>query len=322
MFFTGLMVTPRVRFLQRLKKAKKGLQNADDEDSDDDEQHRNGQKQKKPQPTINKIMSFDSDSGSEDDLIKIKRTNHEIENESNDESPPLIDLNASKQKKPVTKASIAKKLQKKQIIPNRKTVFDDEGNTITSTSKSLQSDLAREYENDGESGINIDKARRLMEEEDKFDKQRFKELVQKKHKDAKKKAKKVEKESEEEDEKDDFGTDSEEDQPDLSWLPDPDKVYGNRGHETFNSDEEFDPRVATGSSSDESEEELEAIHRPPTKLVTKKVGKKRQLEQEVDVSDTETPTKVSKPKKKQKTKEIVSKLSLNEAEQLAMQLLG
>lgn len=304
----GLMVTPRVRFLQRLKKARKGNQNVAESDSDDNQDERE-------KPTLNKIMSFDSDSGSEDDLIKVKRTDHEIPDESDDASSPLIDLHASKQKKAVTKASIAKKLQKKQIIPNRKTVFDEEGNSITNTAKTLQSELAREYENDGEAGIDIDKARRLLQEEDKFDKQRFKELVQKKHKELKKKAKKAQKESDEDEEKDEFGTDSEDDQPDLSWLPDPDKVYA--GKATYDSDEAFDPRVATGSSSEESEEE--AVHRPPTKLLTKKVGKKRQLEEQD--SDPEPPKNV-KNKKKQKTKEIVSNLSLNEAEQLAMQLLG
>ncbi|XP_063707474.1 probable ATP-dependent RNA helicase DDX10 [Culicoides brevitarsis] len=320
----GLMITPRVRFLQRLKKLKKG-NNEESDDEEDEKSDRRAKNGRQEAPSLNKIMSFDSDSGSEDDLITVKRTNHEIENELDDDETPLVDLHATKQKKAVTKAALAKKIQKKQIIPNRKTLFDDDGNMITNTSKVLQSEMAREYENDNEAGINIEKARRLLQEEDKFDKQRFKELIQKKHKEIKKKAKLAEKDDDDDQqEQDDFGTDSEEDQPDLSWLPDPDKVYKGR-HSTFESDEEFDARVATGSSSEESsdEEPIEAIHKPPTKLVTKKVGKKRQLEDDSE-SDSAPPVEndSKKSKKKPKTKEIVENLSLNEAEQLAMQLLG
>uniref|UniRef100_A0A336MAU9 ATP-dependent RNA helicase n=1 Tax=Culicoides sonorensis TaxID=179676 RepID=A0A336MAU9_CULSO len=314
----GLIVTPRVRFLQRLKKLRNKNNQANPEmesdvDENEEESHDETVKEKKIQPTtFNKIMSFDSESDSGDDLIKVKRTDHTIDEPSDEDDSQFDTLKSKlKKQKAVTKASIAKKLQKKQIIPNRKTVFDEEGNTITNTYKTLQSELAKEYENDEEAGINIEKARRLLEEEDKYDKQRFKELVQKKHKDMKKKAKKALKESDDDEEKDDFGTDSEDDQPDLSWLPDPDKVYDKR---KITNDEEFDPRVATGSSESESEEE-EAVHRPPEKLVTKKVGKKRQLEDETKKNPKENG-------KKLKTKEIVSNLSLNEAEELAMKLLG
>lgn len=117
------------------------------------------------------------------------------------------------------------------------------------------STIAREYENEERSGIDIEKAKEILREEDRFDKQRFKEKVKAKHREEKRKlkaSKNAEKEAEQEEgnetegEEEDDGS-SEGDEPDLSWLPDPDKIYGKR--DNGNSDQ-------TDDDVSEDEEEI------------------------------------------------------------------
>lgn len=67
------------------------------------------------------MFSDDSD----DDCLTIKRKNIDLESFS--ESEELPDSTKDKQAKAVTKAAIAKKLLKKKIKPNKKVVFDEQG---------------------------------------------------------------------------------------------------------------------------------------------------------------------------------------------------
>lgn len=61
----------------------------------------------------------------------MKRKDHTIQVtddlDDNEELP--IDI-SSKKKKPLTKAAVAKKMIKKQIKPNQKTVFDETGEVL------------------------------------------------------------------------------------------------------------------------------------------------------------------------------------------------
>lgn len=146
-----------------------------------------------------------------------------------------------------------------------------------------------------------------MREEDKFDKQRFKQMVKSRHQEAKKKKAAADGEQEQFDE---FGSDDSDAGPDMSWLPDPDKVYGQKDDE--DDDDDDDDKFGGGkyrqvvNSSDESSEE-EEIH-VARKLVTKK---KRAEDDDV-----------AAPQPLKKAKKFAAKLSVNEAEALAMQLLG
>lgn len=122
---------------------------------------------------------------------------------------------------------------------------------LVDSAKMKMSKLARQYENEVDSGINIEMAKQVLREEDQFDKQRFREKVKERHKEEKRKlkiAKKVETNDEEsEDASDDHGSESEDSEgPDLSWLPDPDKIYGKQQDE----DKEI-----SSANSEESEEE-------------------------------------------------------------------
>lgn len=124
------------------------------------------------------------------------------------------------------------------------------------------SELARQYENEVDSGINIEMAKQVLREEDQFDKQRFREKIKERHREEKRKlkiTKKAEANDEDEDADDDYDNESEANEgPDLSWLPDPDKIYGKQDEDkeisSTNESEEDQ------SEEDESEEE-NIVHR-------------------------------------------------------------
>lgn len=276
----GLAIPPRIRFLQRMQKGQLGQKIAPKQsgnngkhyfDTHSDEEQGVNIKIESGDSRVNKKY-FDTsineeqkikeeleDSGvteedcnqsnqpfqvtqddSDDDILHLKRSDHDIELPTDKELADLH-MGRNKNKKPVTKAAVAKKILKKKIVANKKIMFDEEGDAVISGMKSKKSDLALEYENSTEGGIDIEKAKRVLKEEDQFDKQLFKEKVKAKHKEKKRKLK--EKKKKEQLEKDDFGESDSDQEVDLSWLPDPDNVYGKK------TDDENDNMV--GGSGDE-----------------------------------------------------------------------
>lgn len=314
----GLLVTPRVRFLQRIKKRRekqlKGNNSADSSDGSESDEEEN-QKMKMKSIDLNALMAEDSDDDA--GLMTMKRKNHNLED--GEDEKPLEDIKQARKEKLLTKAALAKKLIKKKIVPNKKIVYDEDGNQVVNTAKQLQSDLAREYEEADEGGIDFEKAKELMREEDKFDKERFKELVRQKHREQKKKLKKnvAKEEDEDDDEADEFESESGE-EPDISWLPDYDKINARlekekRGEvqsegESDAGEDEASDAEGSWESGDVSEEDQ--IHQLPSKLYEKKRNAVSES------SEDEIPVK------KKSKKDIASKLNLNDAESLAMSLLG
>lgn len=351
----GLVITPRVRFLDRLNKRKKkttefnfdadgetkktlelGPSNAervnkvttfdsDAEEVDEEDEVDDGQVNGKKKLQTTTVDDDDSASSDDEDFMRVKRKNHGIDGEQdggdgdNSDAPDeeeILHLPQSKKKlqaKPLTKASLAKKVLKKKIVANKKVVFDEEGEVKADPTKQLLSELGKTYEEeDAEGGIDIEKAKLLLREEDKFDKARFKELVKaRKEKKmekrlAKEKKKKQQQEGEDDEsdadqEQDDFGSDEDGDEPDLSWLPDPDQIYGK------------------SSGSDEDEE---VFHRPPEKLIEKKKKRKQESAAEEE-PEMEEEVVVKKPQKAKKRKpNLAEDLSLNEAEAIALKLLN
>lgn len=241
----GLVNAPRIRFLQRMN-----ANNSSNAESLSKKTYFHDQSESEHENDTPKLEFYDSDvsednvqtvnsvenkvpfecpndSDNDDTMIKIKRKNHdEIEPLSQNEVSEMNNCMKPHKKKVLTKAAVVKMALKKNIVPNKKIIFDDEGEAVQAT-KGKRSELAQEYENEPE-GMDIELAKKVLREEDKFDKQLFKEKVKAKHKAAKMKLK--EKRRAEQKEKDDFGTDSEE-EPDLSWLPDPDKIYGKKSSE-------------------------------------------------------------------------------------------
>ncbi|XP_054730158.1 probable ATP-dependent RNA helicase DDX10 [Anastrepha obliqua] len=222
----GLAVTPRVRFLERLLKKTTSIST-----------------------TLAEPNGFIQEDSDNEDFFKVKRIDHELVNDTND---VVVDL--PKKSKVLSKAAVAKKAIRKKIQANEKINFDDDGNVIIDKRKQLQSELPTEYENNA-GGINIEVARKILSEEDKFDKERFRELVKNRHKKQKDKLKKLV----DENSQSDFEDSASDNDVDLSWLPDPDKVY--------NSNQKPDESKETSES--DSEEDIEEPSHKKVKLTSK-----------------------------------------------------
>ncbi|KAI8116094.1 hypothetical protein FF38_00743 [Lucilia cuprina] len=320
----GLVVTPRVRFLDRyLKKLnnKTSDNNEHDNETNDDSEDDNETESRAKKPVKQNdedgilFKASNSDTGSDsddDDFIKIKRADHEILDnhqrnntdleEEEDLPPPVL----RRKEKLVTKAALAKKVLKKKLQMNEKVKFDEEGQEIVDPRKQLQSELAKEYENKElpTGGIDIEMARQLLKEEDKYDKQRFRELVKLRHKALKKKLKKRDENKDETEEhqddsagEDDFHDSGDDDASvDLSWLPDPTKVYNKES----NADSESDD-VKSDSNLKEQQ---------------KRQHQSKDSSSEDDSEDDDFKETIAKKSK------VTSKLTLDDAEVIAAQLLA
>ncbi|EZA61622.1 putative ATP-dependent RNA helicase DDX10 [Ooceraea biroi] len=324
----GLAVAPKIRFLQRIQKKMAtssikageetdksstklagGSEEANDEDDTDVEDIPNTPYQKKEAIAKDAAaLQFDV-SDDDDDVLTIKRKNIDIDDISvmeNDKSGGH-DKKASK-KKPVTRIALAKKILKKKIVANKKVVFDEDGQEIIDSAKANKSELARQYENEVDSGINIEIAKQILREEDQFDKERYREMLKEKRREQKRKlkaAKKAEMNDEEEDVSDNDNVnedkfnegessgDESSEGPDLSWLPDPDKIYGKQ--QTLDEEE----TSVDESEQDKESEEESAIHRS---------SKRKSITQEEH----------KRTRKKQKVSDIAG---LKADEELALQLL-
>ncbi|KAG5874569.1 hypothetical protein JTB14_019571 [Gonioctena quinquepunctata] len=326
----GLAIPPRIRFLQRMNartdnrsknnqtntgKGSKKYFNTESDEEDDKVKLKNESEDSgvseddfsQSKSHMNLTQPDLSDESDNDDILKVKRRDHDIELPTEKEIADL-DLGRNKGKKPITKAAAAKKILKKKIVPNKKIVFDEEGDAVLG-SKDKKSELALEYEQEDEGGIDIEKAKMVLKEEDKFDKQLFKEKVKAKHKEEKRKLKE-QKRREREEARDEFGESSSEDDPDTSWLPDPDKLYGEKTEEEVERlREDFE------GSEMEKEKVLNEVEEDSMRI-RKTKGKKRKSQGKMDNLET-----VLKKKKKHKIEQISNSLTVNEAEELALMLL-
>ncbi|KYN40655.1 putative ATP-dependent RNA helicase DDX10 [Trachymyrmex septentrionalis] len=291
----GLAIPPRIRFLQRMQKkmssndvkTEKEIDQTSINSADNSDQENSGNNSDKSDISNKssekriikeeKTAALQINDSDDEDILTIKRKNIDIDDIPMTENE---DKNTSNKKKFITKVALAKKILKKKIIPNKKTIFDDEGQELVDSAKIKMSELARQYENEVDSGINIEMAKQVLREEDQFDKQRYREKNKEKRREKKRKLKinkKTETNDEEsEDADDDYDTESEaSDGPDLSWLPDPDKIYGKQnGDEKISSSNE--------SEEDQISEEESIAHNPfKRKLITQEEYKGIKKKQKV-----------------------------------------
>lgn len=318
----GLIVPPRIRFLEKYHRQNQykidqesqgsniidKLKARDDDGAETDqsiEENPEGKKQQKKEIIKKKALpkfdfhnNIDSD---EDDFLQVKTKNIQVA----EEVSTAEETTSRKKSKPLTKAAVAKKILKKKLKVNTKVTFNEEGQIIEDEKRNVRSDIAKQFANEDIGGIDIEKAKEVLQEEDKFDKIRFRQRIKAKHKEEKRKLKN--KKKDEEGEKDDFGSQSESDGPDLSWLPDPDKIYSN---EDGNNDKSSD----AGSSRNEDDTDLdqgsyseeEKYHRPQKRKLVESKG---------------IPQESIAPRKVKKIQDISASLSVSEVEALAMHLL-
>jgi len=306
----GLPSAPRVRFLEKQKKLKakqkEGKQQADSIKSKD------SKVAAALEPDAESTTNFHIDENdSDEDVFTVKRKDHSIDNE---EEESLLDSTEAestinKNGKVLTKAQIAKKLMKKKIQANTKKTFDEAGDMVDEVTKQKLSEAGKKYEEEADqSGIDISKAKQVLMAEDKFDKSTERARIREKHKEEKRKRKeenrRLGKAARGENEEGDEESEEEGSEPDLSWLPDPDKIYGNS---KTNEESEGSEDGGDGDDSESNDEEVEIKEGKRKLTVIKKVIPKKKLKQ--DSSDDEVNM-------------MDTGLSLIEDEDLALKLLS
>ncbi|XP_022292440.2 putative ATP-dependent RNA helicase DDX10 [Crassostrea virginica] len=296
----GLAIPPRIRFLKREEKRKaeresqkkatlEKLKEAADKEEDTSESE--GESETKQtisqQKSHTDKHSEDSDSSQSEsesertsqseeklnfnldddneDLFTVKRTI--LPDSDSEEEKGGISVKEEKEKKAQTKYALAKKLQKKNVKVNTKVTFDEEGEAVTDVMKKSTVEEDEEEEEE-EGGIDIAAARQRMLEEDKIDKQIYRERIKQKHREERLKRREERKarhmrgqDDEDEDEMvvqlGSSGEEGDREDP-LSFIPTPD-----------NSDEDSEDEIPSkkrrmvvnsDSSSDEEEEEDNEDH--------------------------------------------------------------
>ncbi|XP_054753722.2 probable ATP-dependent RNA helicase DDX10 [Lytechinus pictus] len=257
----------------------------------------------------------DADEEEDDLLVKKDIDPKQISAEdANDDDLLAPGRRSKKSEKPLTKYALAKKIRKKNLQVNTKKVFDEEGE-VEAQWPPAQPNVASRLHGDDEDGggIDIEKAKKFMEEEDKHDKQLFKDRIKQKHLERKLKEKQLKKsnrkkqDSGDEDEGVSLGISLDDHQEfDPMSLPDPD-VYS-----AFVSDDDRD------ANSDKDEEEM---------------GSQKQSQKKSKPSSSPTKRKTVKEKSEKKKKRKMmdveeddvamdTGLSLEDDEQLALHMLS
>ncbi|KAG1677880.1 putative ATP-dependent RNA helicase DDX10 [Nymphon striatum] len=309
----GLAVPPRIRFLQKYMKELEAKKLKDNNKylNQDNEPEATIEKEEKSQ-SQNGLTALDfgcQGDDSEDDLFSVKKIHFQNEDEAslfnkiiNTTDIPEVDL--KKSQKPITKAAMAKKLLKKNIKPNLKVLFTEEGEAIEDLKKQQTTTLAEEDSSDEIGGIDIDKSKRIMLQEDRIDRRIYQERVKKMHREKRLKERKHRQKDkiENDEEKVTIGSGSESSDEDrLSFLPDPDKIYGPAAS---SSNEESDDMK--NESSDLQKKNIESISKTKRKLKEK-----------------ENPSPKKHKKKNAPVGEVMDTgLSIEEDEELALHLLN
>lgn len=158
--------------------------------------------QKKPQLS-RMIEKFSFDMGMDsDEEIFTKKGKPLLENddiqqrseEEDDEEPATSietleeEIRAAKASKVITKVQAAKKvLKKKNIVPNKKVVFNDDGEIVDFEGEAILGKPLAGVEEKG--GIDIELSKQLMREQDRIDKQTYRDKIRSKHREERLKAK-------------------------------------------------------------------------------------------------------------------------------------
>ncbi|XP_021235908.1 probable ATP-dependent RNA helicase DDX10 [Numida meleagris] len=258
-------------------------------------------------PNTNSIQFFEDDDDDDDDtkdlgLLTVKRRNV-FEVESKDSA--ALNASNSKMKKKTTKTQEAKKILKKKFKVNTKIVFTEDGELVQQWPPVQKSGLAKADEEDDASGINLDKVKEILREEDKFDKEEYRKKIKEKHREKRLKEKAARREATSKNARAEgervavLAHSGSEDEFDPSTLPDPDEYK--------DSDEEQD------TESEDSYRELE-----------EKSGRKRR-----SPSDSEAAREMPQKRKKAKFSQeedpflpLDTGLSLAEDEELVLRLLN
>ncbi|XP_049634599.1 probable ATP-dependent RNA helicase DDX10 [Suncus etruscus] len=238
------------------------------------------------------------------DFLKVKRRNvfglDLKENETSQEKATSDAKKKSNVKKKVTKVAEAKKVMKRNFKVNKKITFTDEGELIQQWPQMQKSVLKDSEEEDNAGGINLDKAKERLQEEDKFDKEEYRKKIKAKHREKRLKEREARREAnmrqikaKEEEEAFLDWSDDDDDGFDPSTLPDPDKY-----------------RSSDESDSEDTEDK--------TRDTQKKQGMRKRNSSEVEDGG---PRSRNKKAKWEVLESLDTGLSLAEDEELVLHLL-
>ncbi|NXI49480.1 DDX10 helicase, partial [Chloroceryle aenea] len=192
------------------------------------------------------VQFFEDDDDDDDDtkdldLLTVKRRNvFGVEAKDN----PAPGASKSKMKKKTTKTQEAKKILKKKFKVNTKIVFTEDGELVQQWPPVQKSILPKADEEDDASGINLDRAKEILREEDKFDKEEYRKKIKEKHREKRLKEKAARREARNKNAQDEEETvaylaHSGSEEFDPSTLPDPDKYKDSDEEQDSESEEEF-----------------------------------------------------------------------------------
>lgn len=240
----GLAVAPRIRFLSRQQKlqasnANKNVENVDITTDElkhlilhsDSEEDNIQSEQSIYKPLSQTAFDFHGEESDDDVLIPKHKNDSDEETEELNE---LFSSNKETKQKLLTKSTVAKKLLKKKVKPNKKVIYDDDGKPIDAFPSEQKSKIAQDFQ---DNSFSMEIAKQIMQEEDKIDKQLFQERVRAFHKEKKMKMKEERKILKEQ-EKENACEKMEEEKDDhdeilssyINDLPDPDKINNNNSN--------------------------------------------------------------------------------------------
>ncbi|KAH7947049.1 hypothetical protein HPB52_007480 [Rhipicephalus sanguineus] len=192
----GLAMAPRVRFLQkhmkeleaREAKQKKIMEEKAAKAKSKDKAKAGQDASTKPVSPVKgpdtEAFQFDMSDESEDDIFTVKRTvTYKSDDDDKDLPATVEEEDTKKKKKVITKVALAKKVLKKKVVPNKKVIFDDEGEAVEGINVHKAEVVKKLLEEEkAPCGIDLEISKKILEEEDKFDKERYRERIRTMHK--------------------------------------------------------------------------------------------------------------------------------------------
>ncbi|KAH9381259.1 hypothetical protein HPB48_003240 [Haemaphysalis longicornis] len=252
----GLAVAPRVRFVQKHLKQAKAAQEKKQQKAQ--EQRESGSSApallpKKSRSTALFEAQDESDDSDLGDIFTVKRT---VTYQSEVGSVPSFLCYGG--------MAAAKKALKKRVVPNTKLVFDEEGEAVEGLNvqkAGIIRDLLKEEK--APCGIDLAISKKILEEEDKFDKQRFRERIKAMHREKRLKMKQERREERGEDAGAELaagsGEEEEEDADDRG-------VAGPSSAESSSSEEEDVPPKQSSREKRAADSEDEGPARPKKRV--------------------------------------------------------
>ncbi|KAM4794765.1 putative ATP-dependent RNA helicase DDX10 [Rhinophrynus dorsalis] len=248
------------------------------------------------------------------DVFGVEEGNSEMENETT--------KSKLKKTEKLTKAKDAKKVLKKKFKVNTKVVFTDDGEVIQQwpqIQKSVVKDPNDEDEEDDPNGINLTKAKERLNEEDKFDKEAYRQKIKEKHREKRLKEKAArragsKKADEEEDEAVAYlDHNDSEDEVDIGALPDPDKYKNLDDGDDDNDEDDGDDDDGDEGSIEEDDTSDYGDIRPRKRTY----GSRAQAEESVSSKKKKSSDSLDDP-----YEPLNTGLSLAEDEELVLHLLS